>query len=336
MITDRNLFRKRFFITGGAGFIGSHLVDFLLEREHTVFSIDNLSTGNLNNLSKSIKSPKHTLFTKGIESFPWQDHLRKGDIIIHLAATVGVTKVSENSWNTSRNNLYTTQLLLDACRDFDCRLIYASTSEVYGENCGSCSEHDALNVYSHHGGRSAYTLSKLYGEFLCFTYAEEFNVPVSILRFFNTIGPRQSHLFGMVVPQFINQALRNKPITVFDDGLQTRSFCDVSDITTGIYAVCQHCPGTEIYNLGNDQPTTIMELAEYIRTVTNSRSEIILKPFPPERAYKSEIKHRKPNLQKAEKTLKWKPYVSWKDSIQNIIDHSYSEFLVAQSKPNAI
>lgn len=313
---------KRFFVTGGAGFIGSHLVDFLLKQGHFVNTIDNLTTGSINNLISANQYSNHRFFYQDVIDFEWDKYLCRGDTVIHLAATVGVEKVSENALKTLFNNYYPTKLLLDYCKKINCRMIYISTSEVYGntKNAG-CKETDSLNVNIFHNGRSAYTLAKLYGELLCLTYSTEFNLSITILRLFNTIGTRQSHLYGMVVPSFIKQALNNFPITVFDDGLQTRSFCDVSDIIKGIYQVSLSKKSDgQIYNMGNNKAITILDLAHYIRDFVGSKSEIVFLSLPPERANNADIRYRRPDLTKIINDFSWSPQVTWQKSIEAIVE----------------
>ncbi|MEJ7661392.1 MAG: NAD-dependent epimerase/dehydratase family protein [Hymenobacter sp.] len=274
--------QKRYFVTGGAGFIGSTMVDLFLQRGHEVYTIDDLSTGTADNLLVANQYPHHHFFQQNALHFDWDAHLRAGDYIIHLAATVGVDYVMKDALVTSHNNLAVTQHVLDKCQQYCCGLLFTSTSEVYGNHDREySSEEDSLCLYAHHGGRSAYTLSKLYGEFLCQEYARKYGLNITVLRLFNTIGARQSNKFGMVVPRFIHHALRDECLTVYGQGDQTRSFCHVSDTVRAIYQLSQLTAGAgEIYNIGNDVPVTMLELAHYIKHATGSTLGHSLLPLP--------------------------------------------------------
>jgi UDP-glucose 4-epimerase len=313
--------QKRYFITGGAGFIGSNVADFLLQREHEVYVIDDLSTGTTDNLIAASEYPRYHFFQQNVLDFDWDAHLRTGDYIIHLAATVGVDYVVKDALATSYNNLEVTQHVLDKCRQHSCGLLFTSTSEVYGNHDREhSSEDDYLCLYAHHGGRSAYTLSKLYGEFLCREYAQEYGLNITILRLFNTIGARQSNKFGMVVPCFIHRALRDEHLTVYGAGDQTRSFCHVSDTVRAIYQLSQtRTSAGEIYNVGNDVSVTMLELAHYVKHVTGSSSAIHFCPYPVAREGHKDIKHRKPNITKILADLQWQPEVHWQEAVAEIV-----------------
>ncbi len=317
-----------YYITGGAGFIGSNLCDYLISINNEVVTIDNLSTGNIYNLSSVSSSPNHTFHECNLLSFDWDSNLDEGDIIIHLASTVGVEKVIQNALYTAENNSFTTKFLLDKCREFNCKLIFASTSEVYGiHNRNECIETDDLHLNIFCTGRSAYTLSKLYSEFLCLTYAKSFDVDVTVFRFFNTIGLRQNHKYGMVVPTFFYQAIHGLPLTIYGDGAQTRSFCDVRDIIRGVYlASVSNTVSGKILNIGNNEPISILELANYIKSVVNSNSEIIFLERPKERNIKIDVKHRKPNIELIKSELNWIPQYSWQEAILDLSVHYVNEY----------
>ena len=288
-----------------------------------MYTVDDLSTGSFKNLIIANQNEQHHFFEQDVLDFDWDLHLKDGDHIIHLAAAVGVDYVTKNALFTSRNNLDVTQHVLEKCKKHRCSLLFTSTSEVYGNHDREQSyEDDPLCLYVGHGGRSAYTLSKLYGEFLCQEYACEYDLQISILRLFNTIGNRQSDSFGMVVPRFIHHALKNEPIIVYGAGDQTRSFCHVSDTVRAICNLSQTKEHKgEIYNVGNGVSVTVLELARHIKNVTNSKSEIILSPFPASREGDKDIKHRKPNLDKILRDFQWEPKVSWQDAVAGIVEN---------------
>lgn len=310
------------FITGGAGFIGSHLVDFFLRKGHRVVAIDNLSTGCLGNLEEALLSPNFTFIQDDVSKIDWLGLLTRQDTVLHLAATVGVKKVCESPLTTAHNNHVPIEMILNAMREKGGgRFLYASTSEVYGDSLQKGSaENDLLQVHTHLGGRSAYTVSKLYGELIALAYAEAHRIPVTVMRFFNTIGPRQSSEYGMVVPLFVEQALAGEPITVFGDGMQTRSFCDVFDMAEAIYCLSESPRSTsEIYNIGNPEEISILELARFVQSETGNRSPIRMLPFPPERAARTDIRTRKPNILRISKEIGWRPKSHWQQSVRSII-----------------
>jgi UDP-glucose 4-epimerase len=323
-LNESHKIRQRYFVTGGAGFIGSNVVDALLHDGHEVYTIDDLSTGSFDNLAAANRNKHHYFFEQNVLDFDWDSYLKPGDHIMHLAAAVGVDYVAKDSLFTSHNNLNVTQYVLEKCRQHRCSMLYTSTSEVYGNHDRRySSEDDHLCMHVTHGGRSAYTLSKLYGEFLCQEYAQKYDLQITVLRLFNTIGSRQSNGFGMVVPRFINHALRNECISVYGAGDQTRSFCHVSDTVRAICKLSQASSSRgEIYNVGNDVSITVLELAQYIKLITNSSSEIKLSPFPEARAGDKDIKNRKPNISKIRKDFEWQPEVSWQKAVFEIIENA--------------
>lgn len=310
-----------FFITGGAGFIGSHVADVALQRGHEVVVVDDFSTGCADNLQAARQSHRFSLIEADVATLDWAQMLRPRDVIIHLAAVVGVKKVCQSALATARNNHAPLEPLLEALRRQKSRLLYASTSEVYGDSPpeGS-SEEDLLHVHSHLGGRSAYTLSKLYGEMLTLAYADTYGLSATVLRLFNTIGPRQRGEYGMVVPNFVRQGLGGLPITVYGDGTQTRSFCDVRDTA---HAICLLAEMPEcaqgILNLGNHQEVTVAVLAEFVRSATGGRSVVEYLPFPPERAGCTDIRTRRPDLRRLHATLGWQPGIDWQEAVRHII-----------------
>ncbi len=318
----------RIIVTGGAGFIGSHLVDYLLKIGHEVLAIDDLSTGSLANLKQALRNSNFTLEVVDVCAFDWRRNLRPDDTVVHLASTVGVLKVCEDAIKTSDNNHQMLEVILAAVLPYRNRLLYASTSEVYGDSQSErgSKETDLLSVHVQYGGRSAYTLSKIYGEMRCLAYQSQYQLPVTVMRFFNTTGPRQSAAFGMVVPKFMQQATTGKPITVFGSGNQVRSFCSVFDAVRAIHLLMQNPAGTGVFNIGNPEAITIQELAEYCIQLTGSRSVIKYLEMPPERAGHADIQFRKPDISHIKQSVGWKPQLSWQQTVQSLMPVSSSIF----------
>lgn len=309
-------------VTGAAGFIGSRLVENLLSKGYKVVGIDNLSTGSLDNLINCATDPRFHFISDDLNHFDhWEDIATEGDIIVHLAATVGVKKVFSNSHTTFENNVNSTNRVLEAARKIKCKIFFASSSEVYGQsNRTKLVEENSLIVNVVDQGRSSYVISKLAGELSCLNYHQLNSVPVIIGRFFNVIGTNQKADFGMVIPTFIDAALNGKPMTVYSDGLQRRSFCDLDDVVQAIIGLIFSSDAWgNIFNIGSDESVTIKEVAEYIHLISASDSEIIYLPMPIERSGKSEIRSRLPSIRKINNCIGWRPNKSWQDTISQIV-----------------
>ena len=324
-IVDPKLtYNMKYIITGGAGFIGSHLSQTLIDHGEKVVVIDNLTTGNAINLKGVIHHKNFTFLQTDVQTIKyWNRILSENDIIIHLAATVGVNKVMVNSMETIKNNSHCTQIILDAAVKHGCKVFFASTSEVYGNSDSVYStETDALVIPGTYCGRAAYVLGKLMSEHYCINYHQHLNLPVIVARFFNVIGTRQSDAHGMVAPTFIRQALSNKPITIFGDGTQTRSFADVADTVTSVLKLIytKEAYG-EVFNIGADENITILELAKYIKAETNSASPIVFVPSPEQRSQGRDIHYRRPSLTKINNLLGCAPQVHWKTTVNRIIKY---------------
>lgn len=317
----------KYIVTGGAGFIGSNLATKLVLSGKQVCIIDNLSTGDLANIRTLLSNPLCTFLQADINNISeWQNIPRHGDIIFHCAATVGVNKVCIDPFETLNNNLYGIQAVLDVALRFKCKVIYASSSEVYGESPQVKKETDALCVYADQGGRSSYVLSKLLGEHLCFNYLDRHKVPVIICRFFNVAGLNQSASYGMVVPTFVQQALQGKPITVFGSGEQKRSFCDVRDLSHAMLKLANSDNAWgQIFNIGNTETITINELARFIKDVTMSSSPVTYVPLPFERSDGKDIYQRTPSIEKIGRFIGWMPHISWTETIRQIVDNEKSK-----------
>jgi len=301
----------RALITGGAGFIGSYLAGELLTRGHMVTVFDNLSTGDLRNI-EHLKEDGH--FRCEIGDILVREQLaplvKDAEIVYHLAASVGVRYIMEHQVETLEINVKGTENVLELARGYGVKVILASTSEVYGKNSKfPYSEEDNLVLGSTTIIRWGYACSKACDEFLAMAYYREKGLSVVILRLFNTIGPRQTGRYGMVVPKFVAQALRGEPITVYGDGQQQRSFTYVKDVVkamTDIAAV----PAAEggIFNVGNNQEITINALAHLIKQVTGSRSKIIHVPY--EQVYGEhfeDIRRRLPDISKIQRFIDYHP-----------------------------
>jgi nucleoside-diphosphate-sugar epimerase len=264
-------------ISGGAGFIGSHLSDLLLEQGHQVVAIDNLSTGRLENVAHLRANPNYRLVVESVTNETVFDRFAAGsDHIFHLAAAVGVELIVQDPVGTIETNILGTEVVLKTAARYGTPVFIASTSEVYGKNENVPFDEDADMVFgATTRSRWCYACSKAIDEFLAIAYHSEKGLPVTIGRFFNTVGPRQTGQYGMVVPRFVGQALKNEPISVYGDGTQARCFCHVKDVVTAVVKMAPHPDAAgKIFNIGSDVILTINQLAEKVKAITGSSSEI--------------------------------------------------------------
>jgi len=264
-------------ITGGAGFIGSHLSEKLLDAGHKVTVIDNLSTGEFANIKHLVSNPNFSYVIDSILNKEVLEPLvKKSDQIYHLAAAVGVKYIIDNPLLSLKTNIQGTENVLELANKYKCRTLVASTSEIYGKNNKvPFKEEDDRILGSTHISRWSYSSAKAIDEFLSLAYYREKKLPVVIVRCFNTVGPRQSGQYGMVIPKFVKAALLNHPITIFGDGKQSRCFCDVTDVIEGMDRLMNSEEATgHIFNIGNDESITIEELAIKIKELTESESKI--------------------------------------------------------------
>lgn len=301
-------------ITGGAGFIGSHLADALLDRGDSVSVLDNLNTGSVENLRHLIDNPGFTFINESMENGPVLDRLAsRAGAIVHLAATVGVQLVLERPTQTIETNVLGTHALLAAARRYGCHTLIASTSEVYGKSAAvPFSEESDLLLGPPSRSRWSYAASKLLDEFMALASYKEFGLPVTIMRLFNVVGPRQTGRYGMVLPRFVNQALRGEPVTVYGDGAQTRCFCHVSDVVQAMVALLDHSAtgSGQIFNIGSDHEVTITGLAEQVIEQADSTSAI--RHLPYDRAYPEgfeDLRRRVPDISKIRDAFGWAPSV---------------------------
>jgi nucleoside-diphosphate-sugar epimerase len=302
-------------VAGGAGFIGSHLCDSLLTLGYKVFAIDNLITGKEDNLLEAKKNPDFTFIRWDInDKLPVLGQI---DAIFHLASPASVPDYQKYPKETALANSFGTLNLLDVCKAYGAKFLFASTSEVYGDP----KEHPQKETYwgnvNPNGVRACYDESKRYGEMMTMLYANKYNVDGRIIRIFNTYGPRMRPTDGRVVSNFINQAIANEPMTVYGDGKQTRSFCFVSDLVSGIVsAMFGKDTKGDVFNLGNPDERTMLEFAQVIKKMTNTQSKIIHTELP-----KDDPTVRCPDITKAKKILGWAPKVTLSEGLLQTIEY---------------
>jgi UDP-glucose 4-epimerase len=312
-------------LTGGAGFIGSHLAERLLADGHEVIVLDNLSTGSIDNISH-LKGRKG--FGYHIDSVTNEPLLAelidRSDVVFHLAAAVGVKLIVEQPVHTIETNVHGTEVVLKHANKKKKLVFIASTSEVYGKSADVPFRETAdlvLGPTTKH--RWAYACSKLIDEFLALAYWKEKKLPVVIVRFFNTVGPRQTGQYGMVLPTFVRQALSGRPITVFGDGTQSRSFTYVGDVVDALVALAQEPRAVgQVLNIGGCTEVTIRELAERVKRMAASASPIEYVPY--DEAYEAgfeDMPRRVPDVTKLRDLIKFQPKVGLDDMIQRVIDH---------------
>jgi UDP-glucose 4-epimerase len=312
-------------ITGGAGFIGSHLAEKLLGLGHEIFIIDNLWTGRLSNIEKIQDHKKlHLVVDTILNESVMNELIFKIDHIYHLAAAVGVKNIMDHPVETLDINVKGTETVLRLANRFKKKVLIASTSEVYGKHVEhSLSEDDDRILGTVKKRRWAYACSKTLDEFQALAYFDEKKLPVVIARLFNTVGPRQTGQYGMVLPNFVQSALLGKPISVYGEGTQSRSFTHVNDVVGAITKLMDEPSAEgEIFNVGNNKEVTINELAQKVKEMTDSDSEI--EHIPYEKAYGpgfEDMKRRCPNIKKINKLIGFKPSYDLKEMIQSVIDY---------------
>jgi UDP-glucose 4-epimerase len=315
---------RQVLITGGAGFIGSHLGDALLACGNRVTALDTLETGSRKNLELAMTSSNFRLVVGDIRDEKLVQRLvSECDVVVHLAARIGLKIVIESPAKTLKTNAHGTDVVLEAATSFHRRTIVASTSEVYGLATRIPSaEDDPITFGSPAKGRWSYACGKAYDEFLTLALARERMLPATVVRLFNTVGPRQTGRYGMVLPRFVRQALAGDPLTVYGDGSQTRCFCYVGDVVAALAAMLDE-PQTigEIYNLGNPEEVTIFELAQRVIASAGSSSKISFVPF--DEAYEAgfeEIRRRVPDITKIRRAIGFAPSATLDQIIASVID----------------
>lgn len=349
----KSLSNKRILVTGGAGFIGSHLVEILLERGYYVTIIDDLSTGSFENIAHMTKNPRFRYAIDSIMNDIILDRLASEcQVIFHLAAAVGVKLIVENPVHTIETNIMGTEAVFKAALRYRSKVIVASTSEVYGKGSSiPFREDDDVVLGPTRISRWAYAVSKMVDESLAFSYYREKGLQVVICRLFNTVGPRQTGRYGMVIPRFVHQAIHGQPVTVYGDGEQSRSFCDVADVVQALIGLAE-CPEAvgQVFNVGSTQEITILELAHNVLSLVESTSiekdsnkmkkrkrkgslnaltSTIMNPvneriifIPYEEAYEAsfeDMQRRVPDITKIRNVIGWKPKISLSETIRNVI-----------------
>jgi len=315
-------------ITGGAGFIGSHLAEGHLKRGDEVYIIDDLSTGSMDNIGR----------IKGLSKFHYHldsvtnNHLIAElvdlcDVVYHLAAAVGVRLIVESPVRTIETNIRGTEVVLHHAAKKRKRVLLTSTSEVYGKRDHvPFSEYDDLVMGATDKGRWSYACSKAIDEFLAIAYWKEKKVPTVIARLFNTVGPRQTGRYGMVIPNFVRQALKGEDITVYGDGSQSRCFTHVSDVVGALIRLIESQSAVgEVYNIGSEKEVTILELAERVKSLTGSDSRIVFTPY--EQAYEEgfeDMLRRVPDLSKIHRLIDYQPTVDLDEILESVIDYQRS------------
>jgi len=315
----------RALITGGAGFVGSHLSELLLAQGHEVFVLDNLSTGSIDNILHLKDHPKFHYTIDTVTNEPvLAEYVDRADVVYHLAAAVGVKLIVEQPVHTIETNVQGTEVVLKHANKKKKLVVIASTSEVYGKNAAVPFTEDAdlvLGPTSKH--RWAYACSKAIDEFLALAYWKEKKLPVVIVRLFNTVGPRQTGQYGMVIPNFVRQALAGQPITVFGDGTQTRSFTYVGDVVDAL-AKLAHEPTAigRVFNIGNGYEISIRDLAERVKALAGSRSEIVTIPY--DQAYEAGFEgmpRRVPDTSRLHELIGYEPKVQLDEILTRVIDY---------------
>jgi len=325
----------KYLVTGGAGFIGSHLTEALLAGGHDVTVIDNLSTGQIGNLDGVLDHPKFRFVLGSVESSADLGALVAwADVVFHLAAAVGVDLVVRHPVQTIETNVHGTENVLRCAAVTGTKVIVASTSEVYGRaTAPQFSEEDDLLIGPPTHSRWSYAASKALDEFLALAYQKEKMMPTLIVRFFNTVGPRQTGQYGMVLPRFVRAALLGETVRVFGDGTQTRCFCHVADTIRALLAL-DATPEAEgrIFNIGTTRSISINDLARQVLALCESSSEIVLVPYSEAYEPGFEDMHRRvPDTTRIEQLTGWRSQKSLEDTILEVRDHIRNELQSSRS-----
>ena len=317
-----------YLITGGAGFIGSHLAETLLHRGDHVVVLDNLSTGRLANLDR-LGGRSGFRFVQGsvLDELAVDELVHDTDVVVHLAAAVGVKLIVEQPLRSFTTNIRGSEIVIGAAHRYRRKIFIASTSEVYGKNDGPLKETDDRVLGPPSVARWAYSISKSVDEILAYAYHHERGLPMVIGRFFNTVGPRQSPAYGMVIPRLVRQAINGEPMTVFGDGTQTRCFCHVSDVVDGLMRLLHSEDAVgEAFNIGSTQEISILDLAQRIKDRTESSSNVEFVPYDVayERGFE-DMRRRVPDTSKVEAVTGWSAKCTLDEILDDVIAEARAE-----------
>ncbi len=317
-----------YLVTGGAGFIGSHLADALLARGDHVVALDNLSTGRLSNVDTAGRHRNFRFVQASVLDEMAVDELtHQCDVVVHLAAAVGVKLIVEEPLKSLTTNIRGSEIVIEAAHRYRRKIMVASTSEIYGKNVSDSLHETADRVLgSPTVARWAYSTAKAVDEVLCYAYHKERDLPTIVARLFNTVGPRQSASYGMVIPRFVQQALANDPITVFGDGTQTRCFGHVTDIVDGVLRLLDHPDAIgDVFNVGAPGEISMLDLAKKVIEITGSASPITLIPY--DQAYEvgfEDMQRRVPDTTRAREAIGFEPTAGLDEIIRMVIDYHQS------------
>ncbi|HEX8173609.1 MAG TPA: GDP-mannose 4,6-dehydratase [Pyrinomonadaceae bacterium] len=323
----------RVLITGGAGFIGSHLSDAYIERGDEVYVVDDLSTGSFQNIAHLKEQPRFHYTIDSVSNLPVMAELvDQCDVIFHMAAAVGVKLIVESPVRTIETNVHGTEVMLSLANKKKKKVLIASTSEVYGLSTEVPFREDGqLVMGATTKGRWSYACSKAIDEFLALAYWREKKLPTVVVRLFNTVGPRQTGQYGMVIPTFVKQAMAGRPITIYGDGKQSRCFGYVGDVVEALMRLMEHESAVgQVFNIGSSEEVTIVELAERVKALTNSSSEIVYVPY--DEAYEEgfeDMPRRVPDISKVQALVGFRPRMTLDGILQTVINY-YSD---AESGP---
>ncbi|MGQ0668920.1 MAG: NAD-dependent epimerase/dehydratase family protein [Actinomycetota bacterium] len=315
----------KYLITGGSGFIGSHLADAFVGRGDSVVLLDNLSTGRIENVRHLLGDPRVALHQISVlDEGMVRKLVAEADVVVHLAASVGVELIVSHPLESLTNNIRGTEVVLEACADFGKKVLVASTSEIYGKNANGPLREDADRILgSPLKARWSYSTAKAVDEILAYTFFRERGTPSIVVRLFNTVGPRQTGAYGMVVPRFVRQAIGGDPITIYGDGEQRRCFCHVHDVVAALVGLLDHPDSIgDVFNVGSQHELSINQLAGLVIKRTGSSSPIIHIPY--DVAYEEgfeDMERRVPDTSKVNSLTGWQPTRSLDDILDDVIDH---------------